>query len=154
MPSLAPSLATVLSCLLVVAAGVSLAVQQVLNANLRMALGSPWWAGFTSYLVGMAAMLLLALTMPGPRPTAAALGATPGPAWAGGLFGAAFIATAILMIPRLGAATVLALIVVGQMLCGLVIDHIGALGVTPHPAGVARLLGAALLILGVVLVRR
>ncbi|MEA1672584.1 DMT family transporter [Nitrospirillum sp. BR 11163] len=149
-----PSLPTLLSCLLVVAAGVSLAVQQVLNANLRLALGSPWWAGFTSYLVGMAAMLLLALAVPGPRPTAATMGAAPWAAWTGGLFGATFIATAILMIPRLGAATVLALIVVGQMLCGLVIDHVGVLGVPPHPAGPARVLGAALLILGVILVRR
>ncbi|TWB35770.1 DMT family transporter [Nitrospirillum pindoramense] len=149
-----PAPAILLSCLLVIAAGASLAVQQVLNANLRAALGSPWWAGFTSYLVGMLAMLTVALAAPGPRPSLAALRGAGWPAWTGGLFGAAFIATAILMIPRLGAATVLALIVVGQMLCGVAIDHVGALGITPHPAGPLRLLGAGLLVLGVLLVRR
>ena len=41
------------SYLLVVGAGVSVALQQVLNANLRAELGSPWWAGFVSYCVGM-----------------------------------------------------------------------------------------------------
>jgi transporter family-2 protein len=43
--------------LLVVGAGISIALQQVLNANLRMELGSPWWAGFVSYLVGTIFML-------------------------------------------------------------------------------------------------
>jgi uncharacterized membrane protein YdcZ (DUF606 family) len=36
--------------------------------------------------------------------------------WTGGIFGAIFIGTAVLMVPRLGGATVLALIVVDQML--------------------------------------
>jgi len=48
--------------LLVVGAGVSVALQQVLNANLRMELGSPWWAGFVSYLLGTMVMLAVAIT--------------------------------------------------------------------------------------------
>jgi hypothetical protein len=46
--------------LLVVGAGISVALQQVLNANLRMELGSPWWAGLVSYLVGTIFMLAIA----------------------------------------------------------------------------------------------
>jgi len=46
--------------LLVMGAGISVALQQVLNANLRMELGSPWWAGFVSYLVGTIFMLAIA----------------------------------------------------------------------------------------------
>jgi uncharacterized membrane protein YdcZ (DUF606 family) len=45
------------SYLLVVGAGVSVALQQVLNANLRSEIGSPWWAGFISYFVGMLVMI-------------------------------------------------------------------------------------------------
>jgi len=48
---------------------------------------------------------------------------------------------------------VLALIVVGQMLCSLVFDHFGLLGVPQQPASLTRLGGAALLILGVALIR-
>jgi bacterial/archaeal transporter family-2 protein len=48
--------------LLVVGAGISVALQQVLNANLRMELGSPWWAGFVSYLVSTIFMLAIAVT--------------------------------------------------------------------------------------------
>ena len=57
------------------------------------------------------------------------------------------------MVPRLGAATVLALIVVGQMLGSLAFDHFGLLGLAQHPVSPIRLAGAALLILGAVLIR-
>ena len=73
--------------------------------------------------------------------------------WTGGLFGAIFIGVAILMVPRLGAATVIALIVVGQMLGSLTFDHFGLLGIPQHEASPIRLAGAALLILGVILIR-
>jgi len=142
-----------LSYLLVVGAGISVAIQQVLNANLRMELGSPWWAGFISYLVGTVAMLVIAITSGGPWLSEAMAARTSWISWTGGIFGAIFIGTAILTVPRLGAATVLALIVVGQMLGSLVFDHLGLLGVPQHAADLTRLAGAVLLILGVVLIR-
>ena len=140
--------------LLVVGAGVSVALQQILNANLRSELGSPWWAGFVSYFVGMVAMLAVALAMPGNRLALSSVTNSSWVSWTGGIFGAIFIATAILMVPRLGAATVLALIVVGQMLGSIAFDHFGLFGTPQHAASPVRLLGAALLILGVVLVRK
>jgi transporter family-2 protein len=139
--------------LLVVGAGVSVALQQVLNANLRMELGSPWWAGFISYLVGTVAMLAVAIASGEPRLSEAIAARTSWTTWTGGIFGAIFIATAILMVPRLGAATVLALIVVGQMLGSLVFDHFGLLGLPQHAASLTRLAGTAVLILGVILIR-
>lgn len=148
-----PSVSYLLSALLVVLAGVSVALQQVLNANLRMQLGSPWWAGVASYAVGLAAMIAVAVMAPGPRLGDALRGAGAGVSWTGGVFGAIFVGTAILMLPRLGAATTLALIVVGQMLGSLLFDHFGLLGLTQQPASPMRLAGAACLILGVVLIR-
>ena len=56
-------------------------------------------------------------------------------------------------LPRLGVATVLALIVAGQMLGSLAFDHFGLLGLPQHPASLARLAGVAFLLFGVVLVR-
>jgi bacterial/archaeal transporter family-2 protein len=139
--------------LLVVGAGVSVALQQVLNANLRMELGSPWWAGFISYFIGTLAMLAIAITSGEPWLSEAMAARTSCISWTGGIFGAMFIGTAILMVPRLGAATVLALIVVGQMLGSLVFDHFGVLGLPQHPASLTRLAGTAFLILGVLLIR-
>ena len=140
--------------LVVVGAGISVAVQQVLNANLRSAIGSPWWAGFVSYAVGTLAMLTLALMAKGPRLTEVLSVRAAPMSWMGGLFGAIFVGTAILMIPRLGTATVLALIVVGQMTAGIAIDHFGLFGTPQQFVNPARLAGAALLVAGVVLIRR
>ena len=146
-------MSSVLSYLLVVAAGCSVALQQVLNANLRAQLGSPWWAGFVSYFVGLVSMLAVALAAPGPRLSFPPGGGASWASWSGGLFGAIFIGIAILMVPRLGAATTLALVVVGQMLASLTFDHFGLLGLAQHSISAVRLAGASCLIVGVFLVR-
>ena len=137
-----------------VAAGVSIVVQQALNANLRTALNSAAWSGFVSYLVGVLAMALLVLALRDPLPTASVAARIPWWAWSGGLFGALFIGLAILLVPQLGAATFFALLVTGQMLASLTFDHIGMLGGVQRPVDLPRLLGVALLIGGVVLIRR
>ena len=142
-----------LPVVLAVAAGVSVIVQQALNANLRAALGSAAWSGFTSYLVGTVCMVLLALALRDPVPSAAVAARVPWWAWSGGLFGAVFIALAILLIPKIGAATFVALLVTGQMLAALTLDHFGLLGVPVQPATLVRMAGAGFLILGVVLIR-
>ena len=121
--------ANVIFCLLVVGAGVSVALQQVLNTNLRTELGSPCWAGFISYLVGTVVMLAIATTSGRPWLSPGMIARTSLISWAGGIFGAIFIGTAILMVPRLGAATVLALIVVGQMIGAVAFDHFGVFGI-------------------------
>ena len=139
--------------ILAVAAGVSLVVQQALNANLRYALNSAAWSGFMSYLVGVICMAAFALALRDPIPSATVAARIPWWAWSGGLFGAIFIALAIFLIPKLGAATFIGLLVAGQMLCSLTFDHFGLLGIPVHPASLVRLAGAAFLILGVVLIR-
>lgn len=148
-------MSTLIYSLLVIGAGISVAFQQILNANLRMQLQSPSWAGFISYFVGMVATLAVATAMPGPRLSLTAIQASPGAwvSWTGGIFGAIYIITAILMIPRLGAATVITLMVVGQMIGSLAFDHFGAFGVPIHPVSLPRLAGVGCLILGVVLIR-
>lgn len=144
-----------LSYLLVVSAGASLAFQQILNANLRSELGSPWWAGCVSYFVGTAAILAVALLTPGPRLSVSSIGNTSSwMSWTGGVFGAVFVAVAIFMVPRLGAATVLALTVVGQMIGSIVFDHFGLLGIPQYPVNLTRLVGAAFLITGVLLISK
>ncbi|MNR83826.1 hypothetical protein D3C72_146110 [compost metagenome] len=139
--------------LLVVAAGASVAFQQVLNANLRVQIGSPWWAAFISYAVGLLFTLLIALIAPGPKFTEILPRMNDWLLWTGGIFGAIFIAIAILMVPKLGAATTISLIVVGQMLLSLTMDHFGLLGLPVQPISLLKLAGAGCLILGVVLIR-
>jgi transporter family-2 protein len=139
--------------LLAVGAGVSFVVQQAVNSNLRAEIGSAWWAGFVSYLGGTLAMLVMIALLREPLLSAATAARSSWLSWTGGIFGAIYIAVSIFLLPRLGTATVVALIVVGQMLGSLAFDHFGLLGVPQHAASPLRILGAGLLVLGVALIR-
>lgn len=144
----------VLPAALAALAGVSVVVQQVLNANLRAALNSAAWSGFMSYLVGLICMALLAAALRDPMPSGSVAARIPWWAWSGGLFGAIFIGLAILTVPQLGAATFIALLVAGQMLASMTIDHFGLLGLAQRSVDLPRLLGVMLLVGGVILIRR
>jgi transporter family-2 protein len=96
---------TASSIVLAIAAGVSVVVRQALNANLRGTLGSAAGSGFVSYRGGLLSMVVLMITLRDPLPSAAGLARIPWWAWSGGLFGAIFIALAIVLVPKLGAAT-------------------------------------------------
>jgi bacterial/archaeal transporter family-2 protein len=139
--------------MLAVAAGLSLVVQQALNANLRAALSSAAWSGFMSYFLGVICMVALAFVLQDPLPSVATASRVPWFAWTGGMFGAIFIGLAIFLVPQLGAATFFALLIAGQMLGSMVFDHFGVLGVPVHPISVIRIVGALLLVAGVVLIR-
>jgi transporter family-2 protein len=139
--------------LLAMLAGASFVMQQAVNASLRGALGSAAWAGFFSYLGGTLTMLAVIAVLREAWSPAQPVARIPWWLWSGGFFGAVYIVVAILLLPRLGAATVIALIVLGQMLASLAFDHWGAFGLPTHPVDLPRLLGAALLVAGVVLLR-
>jgi transporter family-2 protein len=79
---------------------------------------------------------------------------TPSWYWVGGLLGALYIAAAVVLAPRLGATTMIASVVAGQMLASLVLDHFGWVGFAEHHATPSRLAGVILVVAGVLLVRR
>jgi len=144
----------VLIVLLAAVGGVAAVTQQVFNANLRYVLNSAAWAGVVSYAVGLACVFALALASGDPLPSFAIARGASWYLWTGGALGAFFIIMAIFLVPKLGAATFIALFVVGQMIASLVLDHFGLFGLEKHAASPVRLAGAALLIAGVVLIRR
>jgi transporter family-2 protein len=89
-----------------------------------------------------------------PLPSGAALGASSWWHWTGGLLGALYIAAAVVLAPRLGAATLTAAIVAGQMIASIALDHFGLVGYPVHPLSWSRVLGAALIMAGVFLIQR
>jgi transporter family-2 protein len=107
-----------------------------------------------SYAVGVACMALLAVVLRDPVPSASIAGRIPWWAWSGGLFGAIFIGLAIFLVPQLGAATFIALLITGQMLGSITFDHFGWMGLAQRSIDLTRLIGVVLLIGGVVLIRR
>jgi len=75
-------------------------------------------------------------------------------AWIGGLFGAVYGVAAVILARPLGAATLTALVVTGQLVGSVTLDHFGWVGFEMHPASWGRLAGCALMIVGLVLVAK
>lgn len=71
-----------------------------------------------------------------------------------GLFGLILYQTIAVTLPRLGSMTMITLIIIGQLLVGMLIDHFGWLGVTVHPISLSRVLGVLVLMLGGYLIAR
>lgn len=132
--------------------GSALPFQVGINMQLRDWLGHAVLAALASFGVGTLILLLYATTLRLPWPTPGALLAVPAWAWLGGVLGALYVAASVILAPRLGAATLVALVVAGQLLASLLLDHFGLIGFAAHPFNVWRGLGAALLLFGAVLV--
>ena len=139
--------------LIVALAGAATALQAPINARLMTAAGSPVNAAFMSFLVGTVALGILAVSLQA-RPDVAAARALPVWAWFGGLCGAIFVVAATWGVPRLGVATTITLMVAGQLVLSLALDHFGAFGVPQQHLNLTRIAGVALVIGGVLLVRR
>ncbi|HEY7682169.1 MAG TPA: DMT family transporter [Gemmatimonadales bacterium] len=144
-------MALILVALLV---GLVLPVQAGVNAQLGITLGHPLTTAFVSFLVGTLALAALVLLARVPLPSLRIVLETPSWYWVGGLLGALYIAAAVVLAPRLGATTMIASVVAGQMLASLVLDHFGWVGFAEHHATPSRLAGVILVVAGVLLVRR
>jgi transporter family-2 protein len=140
--------------LLALLAGALLPVQTGINLQLRGAFGQPIVAALVSFVVGTAGLALLVAALRAPVPVAEAWDRGAWWHWIGGLLGAVYVVAAIALAPRLGAATLVAALVAGQMVASLLIDHNGWVGFAVHPVNPLRILGAALVVGGVVLVQR
>lgn len=134
--------------------GSLLAVQVGLNAVMRSHTGTALSAALINFLVGSAALAAVLLASRTPWPTGAQLAGVPWWAWLAGLGGAAYVASSAVLGPMIGGAAFLACIVAGQMAGSLLLDHYGWIGFPERPVTLARLLGAALVVVGVVLLAR
>ena len=139
--------------LLALLGGAALAIQAGVNAQLRTHLGHPILAAFGNVLV---AAVFLVSTLALLRPSAVGVrdaARVPWWQWAGGVLGAIYLIVIIVLAPRLGAATMLALVVAGQLVTAVALDHFGLLGFPVQGITLWRAVGAVLLVAGIVLIR-
>lgn len=134
--------------------GASLVLQIGFNAAMRQQTGSTMVASLVNFGIGTLALLALAIAVRTPVPAAAQWAGAPWWAWLGGLFGACYVASSTVLGPLLGGAAFLALVVAGQMAASLAVDHYGLLGFPQRPMDLPRLIGAVLVVVGVILLTR
>jgi transporter family-2 protein len=134
-------------------AGAGLPVQTAVNAAMARHAGRPEWAALVNFAVGLVALAAWLAAARAPAPAASEVARAPLWAWGGGLLGAFYVTAVVYLAPRLGVAATLGLSVAGQMAGALLLDHHGLLGLAVRPVTGQRLLGSALLVIAVVLIR-
>jgi bacterial/archaeal transporter family-2 protein len=143
-----------LAVLLAAGAGCLVGLQAPVNSRLGKSVGSVPAATF-SFLVGTFALVLVTVVFArGELAQLRHVGRVPWWALIGGLFGAVYVAVALVTVRTLGASGLSAAVIAGQLAISVVIDRFGLLGIARQHVGPSRLLGLALLAVGVFLVVR
>jgi transporter family-2 protein len=144
---------TTLFILLALLAGISVPTQAGINAQLGLWTKSPVLASTISFAVGTLTLVVYSLVTRIPLPLMASAGNHPWWIWFGGMLGAFFVTITIILVSKLGATTMVALILAGQLVASLLLDHFGALGYPVHPISLGRVAGVLMLCGGVWLIK-
>lgn len=140
--------------LMALLAGAMMPTQAAINNKLAVYVQHPVLSAFISFAIGTLALLVYIWISGIPAGQLALARQAPLVAWLGGLCGAFFVATVVVVVPRLGVALTFSALIAGQMLVTLPIDHFGFLGVPVKAINWPRILGVLLVAIGVILVRK
>ena len=144
---------TTLFLLMALLAGISVPTQAGINAQLGLWTRSPVLAATISFAVGTLTLIAYTLVTRIPMPSLATAGNHPWWVWIGGSLGAFFVTATIILVPKLGATTMVTLVLAGQMFASLLLDHFGGLGYPVHPISLGRIAGVLLVCSGVWLIK-
>ena len=129
-----------------------IALQPAINAGLGRSTGN-----LAAALVSFAIGTLVLAALVGLSGNAAGIGSTFEVPWyylVGGVLGAAYVFTALVVVSSIGAGGVAAATITGQLTASVVLDRLGVLGLEETPITWDRLLGVGLLLVGTYLVVR
>ena len=135
-------------CLMAFIAGAALPTQAAVNAKLGDVLGSPVWAVVVSFVVGAAVLFSFQVISRAALPGWSSIADAPWWAWCGGVIGAFFVSAVTITAPKLGASAVMALVIAGQMVYAVLVDHYGLFGIAKHPVNMARIIGSISILIG------
>ena len=133
--------------------GAGFPVQAGINATIAQFHGHPLLAAMTNTTAASLMLLTVILVLRIPLPQVAALATAPWWAWTGGLLGGFFVLSSLVLAPKLGAAVFVSTTIVGTMAASLAIDHFGLLVYKIQPITGWRLLGALLVVTGMLIIQ-
>ncbi|MFV2031132.1 MAG: DMT family transporter [Gammaproteobacteria bacterium] len=141
--------------LLAILAGGMLPVQGVVNSQLGRALDDVVLATLISFIVGSVTLLIVFLyrnNWSAGGGSLQGLRDVPPILYIGGILGAIYVTAVAALLPKIGVANTMIAVILGQVLLSLLLDHIGVLGIEVRALSWSRLLGASLVVSGLVLV--
>lgn len=136
-------------------AGAVIPAQTAVNSRLRASIGAPIPAAFISFFVALLCATVLAVGLAVTTGPAIDLGKAAGEpwwVWIGGLMGVIFLTGNVILFPKIGSVETVVLPILGQVIMALVIDNFGLFGAEETRVGFLRVLGAVIVLAGIVLV--
>jgi transporter family-2 protein len=141
--------------LLAAVGGALVVVQASINGELRLLVGDPYRTALISTTVSTIFLFALSGLMNGrPVPDGSTFSNASWWMWTGGILGAVYVAAAAVLITKLGSAVLFTLVIFGQLVTAVLMDHFGLIGLEKHPVSAARIVGILLVLAGVVIVRK
>lgn len=135
--------------------GVVLTTQVATNALLGKALGNDYIPAAVNMAIGLVVTAGLTWSLTSEWPSREMVRAAPWYVWiAGGVMGTIYLTGNILLAPRLGAGELVGLVVAGQLIFSVLLDHFGWIGFAQHSASLPRLAGCTFMIAGVFLIAK
>jgi bacterial/archaeal transporter family-2 protein len=140
-----------LAAALAVGAGVCIALQAGANTRLRAVLQpAGLWASYFSILGTVVLSTIAMLLLRPPTPAWASLQQSSWWNWIGGPLGALIVLAGTMLVQHLGAAVFIALVVAGQLMASLILDHFGLMELPVSEVTWKKGLGASLILVGVI----
>ena len=136
---------------LAIFAGMSNGFQAPVNAALGRFVGVVE-SSCISFSVG--ALSLLVVSLVAGRGSILKIVDAPPNLWIGGLLGAFFVTVALFVVPKIGAAVMIASVITGQMTAAVIIDQVGWLGIPKNPIDLYRIGGLACMVVGIKLLSK
>ncbi|UAY53590.1 DMT family transporter [Ferruginibacter albus] len=134
--------------------GFLIPVQAASNAALSKAIGNPIITSLSVFIIGLITLVLYMVVTKTTFPSIAAFKNAPWYGFMGGLIIAFYVVVITFVIPRLGVGAAIGLVITGQVIAAITIDHFGLLNAAVRVMDVKRFIGALLMIAGIYLVMK
>jgi len=137
---------------LALAAGVGVPIMASISSELGLRLSSTTTAAtilfLGAFIISLSASLISGV------PALKAFQSAPAYLYVGGFFVAFYVLSITWLIPKFGVGNSIFLVLLGQIISASLIDHFGLLNAPATPLSNTRLLGIALMVIGLFLSRR
>ena len=138
---------------LTIVAGILVTIQGPINVQLGKTIGNSYWSTLMTFIVGGLFMLIFALVT---KQTTSVGTEQSFKLWQllGGIFGAIYVVSIIIVMPVLGVGTATVLLLFVQLITSMIFDHFGWLGTQIRPFDVYRAVGVILMAIGIYLINK
>ena len=127
-------------------------IQTGVNSTLSNYLSHPSQAAFISFLGGVIIFFIILIFLRPSIPDLVSLKKAPFWSFTGGLMGACIVFGAIMIAPKIGAATYVSTFITGTIIMSLILDHFGLMAFETKPVDLWKLFGVSLVLSGMIIV--